>query len=509
MYCEREQNDGTVGRVPDAVCDRELFEIKPTETRTCGVECADYRWDYEFWGDCSSKCGPGQQTRTVTCIKETLTRGGKLSRRVALKECEDRLPSPVTTQPCDPPNRCRYNITVWGTCSATCDVGTQIRTASCFKEKQANGQTQIEVVSLDDCARDPTLSDPITERTCYQPCPCEIPRWVVGRYSECPVSCGGGYDQTRSVYCQCTLRGRAQVTSDSDCAGQDRPADRRPCGQAVCPCVGHHWVKGSYGDCSLTCGGFEQIGTRERKVECICYLNAERTVANETRCDQRSKPLTKIDCYPPVCPCPDPVWVTGPYDTCSKPCNGIQTRVVTCQCNHDNRTLDDGVCIRRVVDPKPPVVQRCDDDCVCRNYDYSISDWSYCSVSCGEGVQSRNVKCYCEKENVYEDVQDKTLCEDQTGRKYPDEERKCYIPCPCNYQYVVGEWSDCDPNSCIGYRNRTVSCECDGYPADIRYCDYQHIRRPDERRKCNDCPYTWVPRTWSLVRHDDICIQCT
>ena len=309
-------------------------------------------------------------------------------------------------------------------------MGTEIRTVSCFKEKQANGQTQIEVVSLDDCARDPTLSEPITERTCYRPCPCEIPRWVVGRYSECSVSCGGGYDQTRSVYCICTLRGRAQVTSDSDCAGQDRPADRRPCGQAVCPCVGHHWVKGSYGDCSLTCGDVQQIGTRERKVECVCYLNAERTVANGTRCDQRSKPLTKIDCSPPVCPCPDPVWVTGPYDKCSKPCNGIQTRVVRCQCSHDNRTLDDGVCIRRVVDPKPPVAQRCNDDCVCRNYGYSLSDWSYCSVRCGEGVQSRNVECHCERNNVYEEVQDKTLCEDQTGRKYPDEERTCYIPCP-------------------------------------------------------------------------------
>ena len=487
-------------RVDDTICERDSFEIKPRETRTCGVECAEYRWNYETYGECSSKCGPGIQTREYSCIKDTRLR----ERRVPLSECISRgLPHPILTRSCDPPNNCRYDVTAWSPCSATCDVGIEMRTVSCFKEKQSNGQAKIEVVSLDDCARDFSLHKPVTERTCYRPCPCEIPRWEVGRYSDCPVSCGGGPTayQQRYVYCQCTLRGRTQVTSDSDCAGQEQPADRRDCGQDACPCVYHRWVKGSYGDCSRTCGEVEQIGKKERKVECICYLNGVRTVANETKCDQRSKPRTAIDCYPPVCPCLDPHWVTGPYDVCSKACNGIQTRRVGCQCRSDNRRLDDSVCLRNLQSPKPSTARRCNDSCVCRDYHYTTSHWSYCSVSCGEGVQARNVKCTCERENIYEDVKNKTLCEEQIGIRYPDEERPCYIPCPCHYEYDVSPWSQCIPDRCNGYKTRSVSCKCNSVKADIRHCDAQYLRKPGEWRQCKQCSFRWAR---SEVRHNTI-----
>ena len=499
VYCEQEQSDGRIIKVDDAVCIREAEDSKPLSTRPCGVECPDYSWSIRDYGDCSSQCGPGTQTREVYCIRETSGQGSSV---VSNTECLRKgLAVPDTSRSCDPPNNCRYNLTKWSACSTSCDVGIQTRAAACFKLTNLGTR----VVFLDECARDATLPTPITERTCYQPCPCDIPSWQVSFYSRCPVTCGGASTafQTRTVYCSCSFNGRAaEVASDSRCAQLTKPSERRPCGQEACPCINHYWRTGSYGQCSLSCG---EIGKRTRKVDCVCFLNGKRQLADPLRCDQESQPVSVIDCYPPKCPCANPRWDAGDYAPCSRECSGIQTRTVQCKCSNTTEILDDSVCHFNVEAEKPHTRRSCNDDCECKNYRYSISDWSYCSVSCGEGTQTRKVACYCARENVYEQVTDTATCESKIGEKFPISKRSCFTPCICrNLTYASSPWSRCQPDDCDGYQYRNTSCYCDDVLSDIRHCDFLYIRRPAEKQKCGNCPFVWVAEPWTEVRGNHI-----
>lgn len=75
-------------------------------------------------------------------------------------------------------------------------------------------------------------------------------------------------------------------------------------------------------------------------------------------------------------------WRVTPWEECSTSCgNGTQIRRVSCE-HHD-----ENMCRRH---EKPRSTQACPDiPCPV----WRTGDWSDCSVSCGNGVETRNITC--------------------------------------------------------------------------------------------------------------------
>ena len=500
VFCQQEQADGRTIKVPDSVCDRDDQRLKPFSSRSCGVECADYRWKSEEYGECSVNCGEGIQVRVFLCVKVS-----SISMvRVSDRECTNRgLSRPATSRSCEPDNVCYYNLTAWSDCSTSCGEGVQTRAAICIKSTDLGKK----VIPLDECTGDISLLTPRTARPCYRDCRCVLRSWQAGTWSPCPVSCGSSTAlQERYVYCLCFGGGKpTRVVDDSECIQLQKPNSSRECGRSDCPCVDQYWRKGPYDDCTPSCG---DNGVRRRKVECVCFLNGVRRVTDPLQCDQNRRPVDRRDCYPPPCPCIDPRWDTDSYGSCSKTCNGIQTRTVNCVCNNMG-IVDDGVCIAQLPSLKPAGQRSCLDECPCVKHYYSVSDWSYCSVTCGVGVQTRRVACYCARVNVYEEVTEKDVCEDAIGEPFPISEKPCFTRCPCkNLTYVAGPWTPCMPDECDGYQTRSLNCYCDDLRTDIRNCDFKLFNRPPETKRCHHCPFIWKPGNWSAVRSIGVHAKC-
>ncbi|XP_051522351.1 A disintegrin and metalloproteinase with thrombospondin motifs 15-like [Myxocyprinus asiaticus] len=80
------------------------------------------------------------------------------------------------------------------------------------------------------------------------------------------------------------------------------------------------------------------------------------------------------------------------------------------------------------------------------SYKWVVADWDKCSVTCGNGVQSRRIQC------VYSDGQTATHC-DSTQK--PSSMRVCGEPCPI---WHIGEWSTCSKTCGKGFKRRPLRC---------------------------------------------------
>ncbi|KAL4221278.1 Semaphorin-5A [Mactra antiquata] len=80
--------------------------------------------DWSAWGTCSETCDMGTQTRTRTCTNPAPQFGGLDCMGPAMEQqmCQI-IPCPI--------NGGYTDWSAWGTCSETCDMGTQTRTRTC------------------------------------------------------------------------------------------------------------------------------------------------------------------------------------------------------------------------------------------------------------------------------------------------------------------------------------------------------------------------------------------
>lgn len=76
--------------VSDLSC---TYAPKPATEQSCSAPCT-YEWVAGEWGECSEMCGPGFQSRSVTCTKV------ETSEAVSESYC-DSPSMPALTQPCD------------------------------------------------------------------------------------------------------------------------------------------------------------------------------------------------------------------------------------------------------------------------------------------------------------------------------------------------------------------------------------------------------------------------
>ncbi|XP_039767498.1 papilin isoform X3 [Ornithorhynchus anatinus] len=176
------------------------------------------------------------------------------------------------------------------------------------------------------------------------------PGWSHGSWGRCSVPCGGGH-QTRAVFC--TSDGTA--SPDHLCQAGPRPADNRTCALHPCPRT-RRWQVGPWGPCSAPCGG----GRQARSVHCAA-LDGEggREATEEEECEALAgRPPDARACNLRRCSS----WTAGPWGECSASCGpGVQRRTVGCQGGGDS-PLPDAPCSG---EDEPPPTRACvGEDCL-------------------------------------------------------------------------------------------------------------------------------------------------
>ncbi|KAI5608567.1 A disintegrin and metalloproteinase with thrombospondin motifs 7 [Silurus asotus] len=145
------------------------------------------------------------------------------------------------------------------------------------------------------------------------------------------------------------------------------------------------WKRGAWTECSTTCG----TGVKRQVVHCV-----ERTfgIVEEHYCDASTRPDdNRVSCNPGLCLA---TWWAGEWQKCSTSCggSGLTKRTVVCIRSlglEKHEALLPGECHQL---PRPESISHCNTHISCPA-DWTTGNWSECSVSCSNGVQTREVTC--------------------------------------------------------------------------------------------------------------------
>ncbi|XP_048839072.1 LOW QUALITY PROTEIN: A disintegrin and metalloproteinase with thrombospondin motifs 20-like [Brienomyrus brachyistius] len=438
------------------------------------------QWRYGSWTTCSVSCGRGTRARYVSCRD---THGG-----VADEAYCAHLSRPPESSACFQPCG-QWRAGDWSPCSVTCGVGQTTRQVVC---STYHHQVGAEVCDPDErpaaeqeCITVPCQSvyrpgnQPQLPNTDYPYEPGSHPghsswnvpsannQWRTGPWGGCSSTCAGGF-QRRVVVCQ-DLEGHPSWS----CEEKVKPAETKSCMSGPCP----QWNHGVWGECTQSCGG----GSRTRLV--VCQGSSGQRL-NERSCDEQERPLEAELCNTQSCPGASS-WLRRPWKPCSASCGrGTKQRDVTCiderqtevpaeQCAHQPRPRTRKACR----------AQRCPS--------WKANRWAMCSVSCGAGLQAREV--YCRLRGAGRVRED--LCDPLTR---PPSTQPCLSSgCP-HHTWMVHKWRECNVTCGLGWRSREVLCiDQAGRSAHYSLCDPGS--KPVQHQSCRrePCQYTWRTGDWS------------
>ncbi|XP_052779988.1 A disintegrin and metalloproteinase with thrombospondin motifs 9-like [Mya arenaria] len=458
-------------------CEKHISEIgpKPQDLVVCQGKCLETQWKYTDWTECTSSCGGGAQKRAAECVD---TGGSKVAdsycnQKDLLKERQ------CNTQPCPV-----WRVHDWTGCSVTCGHGSRHRKVTCHVDEQEVIETQCDY-----------KQKPHNKLECYMG---TCPRWLAEDWGECSTSCEMGI-AIRGVKCLTTS---GKILDDYNCDATQRPYETKHCSMGPCPTstvitttpriitttppLTFSWTKGSWTQCSASCGE----GIKQRYVTC---MNSRGEVADAIECDQQTKPQETETCLLQACG----YWRNGDWGKCSVTCGaGTQTRVVVCTLLN-RKTVDENHCD---VAMKLENERRCEmKECKSEDFDigviitntvvgishWRIGPWSACSTTCGEGWQRRQVICHDEK----------GLADSCAESQKPEARQTCDAgACPA---WVKGDWSQCS-KSCgeMGMQKRTVVCQsAEGRQLPDRACNF--FKRPPDTGICNNGPCS-KDRHWQV-----------
>jgi len=187
----------------------------------------------------------------------------------------------------------------------------------------------------------------------------------------------------------------------------------------------------------------------------------------------------------------DCAWGVGDFGACSETCgDGVQTRVVRCE-DPEGAPVDGAWCDAAT---RPAAEQACRDtqDCV-----WFESGFGSCDTTCGNGQQTQTVSC----QGPGGGAVDPALCPGPQPANVQD----CFVSSGCSW--FTGSWSgcsvDCDYES--GSQTRTVECrDPSGSAVSSSWCSPP---APDTTQTCSGTTpdSAWQTGPWGFC--EEICIQ--
>uniref|UniRef100_A0A8C7TM43 ADAMTS like 3 n=1 Tax=Oncorhynchus mykiss TaxID=8022 RepID=A0A8C7TM43_ONCMY len=373
------------------------------------------------------------------------------------------------------PIRYQWRETDFFPCSVTCGGGYQLNSAECtdirssqvLPEHHCNSYPEntkptpkLKECNMDLCPE----SDGFIEVMPYdhfQP----LPRWEQGPWTECSVSCGeSGGLQERSVVCvEDDAHGQITQVEEWKCTHSPRPITQQSCNSFTCP----QWVAMEWSQCTVTCGR----GLRYRVVLCIDHRGQ-----HTGGCNTSLKPHIKEDCLVPV--------------ACHKPRESVPVEAKLPWLKQAQELEE-----QRTATEEPTLIP---------------GSWSPCSVTCGIGKQTRELKCRVLLSFTQTEVD---LPEEECGEERPQLERPCdggactlgpgFSPDLQDPQgpHTQGEephhwdyrgFSGCSASCATGELHRG------GEEVDDSLCD-PSSRPPVMGRICNPepCPPRWEVTAWT------------
>ncbi|XP_027141893.1 thrombospondin, type I, domain containing 7Ab isoform X6 [Larimichthys crocea] len=537
------------------------------EDRDCEVpkSCPGFRWKTHKWRKCQlvpwflrqssagaqETCGPGLQTRAVSCRQLDGTQAD-------ISEClRFAKAMPTITQRCQLPCQDDCQLTNWSkfsSCTADC-VGVRTRKRALIgrsKKKDKCKNTQMYPLSETQyCPCDKYNAQPVgnwsdcilpeggrvesvlgmkvqgdvkecgqgyryqamvcydqdnrlvetlrcnshgyIEEACIIPCPsdCKLSEW--SNWSRCSKSCGSGV-KVRSKWLREKPYNGGRPCPKLDHINQAQVYEVVPCQS---DCNQYVWVaepwsvwKVSNVDLKENCGE----GVQTRKVRCMLNtIDGPSESVEDYLCDPEEMPLGARESR---LPCPEDCVLNdwGPWSRCSLPCTTTNSRV---RMAYTLRSPSVGRQCPDTTDHEP-----CGLNHNCFNYFYNITDWSTCQLSpnavCGSGIKTRMLDCV-RSDGKSVDIK---FCQELNLEKKWQMNISCVVECPVNCQLSEwSAWSECSQTCGLEgkmWRQRSVVQASQG---DGRPC-------PTQMEQWKPCPvrpcYRWQYSPWSECRVESV-----
>lgn len=244
----------------------------------------------------------------------------------------------------------------------------------------------------------------------------------------------------------------------------------------------YSWKLAGPTECSASCGK----GFRYSVFHCI--HRQKNLQVSETLCDSSNKPSPQEEpCNLQPCPA---FWDIGEWSECSKTCGlGMQQRQVLCRQVYANRTLNVHTSRCRHLE-RPETTSTCQMK-ICSEWQIR-SEWSTCSVPCGLGQRSREVRCVSNEGDFVPD-------EECNMHLRPVHIENCDMGA-CAKSWFYTEWGNrCSAECGMGVRTRGVLClsnHISNLP--LEGCGSE---RPTNSQVCNNGPcekrFEWFTGPWS------------
>jgi len=499
------------------------FTVPPTESTT-EIPCTCTEWTE--WGNCTAACGVGQRLRSRECSCTGLQTD---SEECNVEDCKCMFTADYFREVYGvaPPDGgvVGYYIESDGSPSdpyGTVSVDQEIVSLRTFLLNVAGDQTCGHCF----CNADSELE--CVDEQCEEEC--EWTEW--GTWSDCA--------ETDSMACGVNTRNRTrvllrpQVVGDLCCDGQ--PEETEVCDYEPC----YEWgTWSSWTDCSAISG----VGVLERHRQ--CFLD-EDEVASDSKCGDYS--VEAEPCYSDSdCGEENTYSCEGLDDDsslCNKTCSDIRGETTCamqelsctgdiCICGGDLVMNDNGECVSidecscrnstgmlittGSTEDISDICQTCtcqnglmscDDQNDCDNdCDYSDwSDWSRCSVLCGDGVRVRYRREVSARNDCEDDLMEAESCSEdceECMHNNQTHEHMCTIYqnncefCYCDSGSVVcipdednivpggwsewSTWGNCSREDCEGVQRRTRQCN-NPEPECADYC----VGNATETMPCNE-----------------------
>ncbi|EFX88574.1 hypothetical protein DAPPUDRAFT_191054 [Daphnia pulex] len=239
---------------------------------------------------------------------------------------------------------------------------------------------------------------------------------------------------------------------------------------------------------------WKQVGFSECSKTCgggvqqaliVCVRDRDQVPVADHRCKEEDRPPSETVRCGPK-PCPAD-WVLGEWTPCTVTCgDGIQTRDLTCK-QEISATLTMRVNEAACLGAAPlvPRVRNCNLGHCAK---WHTSDWGKCSTSCGKGMRHRRVYCQgFDGRDVGES--------DCSATEKPSGSDICDMgSCSANTWFFT-EWTgQCSEECGTGIQTRKAHCSSNSEMD----CDVS--KKPDTSRTCvsaKDCSGKWFAGPWS------------